>query len=101
MGPAQVHDQLLHDLSTCAALGIAAQGFLFYNFFMKNFFTKLWVQILAWVFIVIGTLALILGGTAVGDIVRVPELVFGIVEAIGLLIIFIREMLLRKDSDSK
>ena len=68
---------------------------------MKNFFSKLWVQVVAWAFIVIGTLALILGGTSVGDIIKVPELVFGIVEAIGLLIIFIKNLLLKKNTDSK
>lgn len=68
---------------------------------MKDFFNKVWVRIIAWIFVVIGTLALLLGGTAVGDIVRVPDLVYGIVEAIGLLIIFIREMLQKKDTDKK
>jgi formate/nitrite transporter FocA (FNT family) len=68
---------------------------------MKEFFTKAWVRIMAWIFVVIGTLTLILGGTEVGDIVRVPELVFGIVEAVGLLIIFIRSMLQKKDTDKK
>ena len=59
---------------------------------MKDFFNKTWVQVAAWLFVVIGTLALILGGTAVGDIVKVPELVFGIVEAVGLLLIFIKKL---------
>lgn len=68
---------------------------------MKNFFNKLWVQIVAWMFIIIGTLALLLGGTSVSDIVKVPELVFGIIEAVGLLIIFIKKLLQKKDSDSK
>lgn len=68
---------------------------------MKNFFKALWVQILAWVFIIIGTLALLLGGTAVDDIVKVPRLVFGIVEAVGLLIIFIKKLLQKKDSNNK
>lgn len=68
---------------------------------MKNFFNKLWVQIVAWVFIILGTLALILGGTKVGDIVKVPELVFGIVEAIGILIVFIKNLLQKKDSANK
>lgn len=68
---------------------------------MKDFFNKFWVQVMAWVFVVIGTLVLILGGTSVGDIVRVPELIFGIVEAVGLLIIFIKEMLRKKDSAKK
>lgn len=68
---------------------------------MKDFFKKLWVQILAWGFIIIGTLALLLGGTSVGDIVKVPELVFGIVETIGILIVFIRSLLIKKDSANK
>jgi formate/nitrite transporter FocA (FNT family) len=68
---------------------------------MKNFFKALWVQIVAWVFIIIGTLALLLGGTAVDDIVKVPRLVFGIIEAVGLLIIFIKKLLQKKDSDRK
>ena len=49
----------------------------------------------------IGTLVLLLGGTEVGDIVRVPELVFGIVEAVGVLVLFIRGLLLKKDSANK
>lgn len=68
---------------------------------MKEFFQKVWVKIVAWVFIVIGTIVLLLGGTEVGDIVRVPELVFGIVEAVGVLILFIRGLLLKKDSANK
>lgn len=68
---------------------------------MKEFFQKVWVKIVAWIFIVIGTLVLLLGGTEVGDIVRVPELVFGIVEAVGVLILFIRGLLLKKDATKK
>ena len=68
---------------------------------MKNFFNKLWVKIVAWTSIVIGTLALILGGTSVGDIVKVPELVYGIISAVGLLIVFIQNLLQKKDTDKK
>lgn len=68
---------------------------------MKEFFQKVWVKIVAWIFIVIGTLVLLLGGTEVGDIVRVPGLVFGIVEAVGVLILFIRGLLLKKDATKK
>lgn len=68
---------------------------------MKDFFNKLWVQIVAWAFVIIGTLVLILGGTDVGDIVKVPTMVFGIVEAIGLLIIFIKKLLQKKDTTNK
>ena len=68
---------------------------------MKNFFKNFWVQFIAWCFIVIGTLALILGGTSVEDIVKVPEYVVGIVEAVGLLIVFIKKMLTKKDTAEK
>ena len=65
---------------------------------MKDFFNKLWVQIVAWAFVIIGTLVLLLGGTSVVDISKVPEYVFGIVEAIGILIIFIKKLLRKKDT---
>lgn len=68
---------------------------------MKDFFNKTWVKITAWIFIIVGTLVLLLGGTKVGDIVKVPELVFGILEAVGLLIVFIRSMLQKKDTTNK
>ena len=68
---------------------------------MKDFFNKTWVKIMAYVFIIIGTLVLLLGGTKVGDISRIPELVFGIVEAVGVLILFIRGLLQKKDSAKK
>jgi hypothetical protein len=68
---------------------------------MKNFFQQVWVQVVAWIMVIIGTLVLILGGTDVGNIEKVPMLVFGIVEAIGLLIIFIKQMLQKKASAGK
>lgn len=68
---------------------------------MKNFFKQVWVQVVAWIMVIIGTLVLILGGTDVGNIEKVPMLVFGIVEAIGLLIIFIKQMLQKKASAGK
>lgn len=68
---------------------------------MKDFFNKLWVQIVAWAFVIIGTLVLILGGTDVGNIVKVPTMVFGIVEAIGVLILFIKKLLQKKDTTNK
>lgn len=68
---------------------------------MKEFFNKLWVQIVAWIFVIIGTAVLILGGTSVGDINNGVKLVLGIIEAIGLLVIFIKKMLQKKDSDKK
>lgn len=68
---------------------------------MFNFFSKLWVQVTAWVFIIIGTLVLLLGGVTAGDIAKVPALVAGILSAIGLLIVFIKKMLQKKDTTEK
>ena len=68
---------------------------------MANFFKNFWVQFIAWCFIIIGTLVLILGGTSVEDIIKVPAYVVGIVEAVGLLIVFIKKMLTKKDTANK
>ena len=68
---------------------------------MKEFFNKLWVQIVAWLFVIIGTAVLIIGGTSVGDINKAATLVFGIIEAVGLLVIFIKKMLQSKDTAEK
>lgn len=68
---------------------------------MKDFFNKMWVKITAWCMLVVGTLALILGGTSVGEIVQIPELVFGIVQSVGLLIIAISKLLQKKDTAGK
>lgn len=68
---------------------------------MKNFFNQLWVQIVAWVAVIIGTAVLLIGGTEVGNINQTVQLVFGIVEAVGLLILFIKKMLQKKDTTKK
>lgn len=68
---------------------------------MKDFFNQLWVKIVAWVMIIIGTAVLILGGTSTGDINQVIELVFGIIEAIGLLVIAIGKLLQKKATTNK
>lgn len=65
---------------------------------MAEFFKKTWVKLTAWILVVIGTLVLILGGTSIREITRIPELVFGIVEAVGVLILAIRGLLLKKDA---
>lgn len=68
---------------------------------MKDFFNKTWVKITSWVFIIIGTLVLLIGGTKVSDITKVSELVFGVVEAVGVLILFIKGLLQKKDTKTK
>lgn len=68
---------------------------------MKNFFKQVWVQVVAWIVVVIGTVVLILGGVDAGNIAKIPTLVFGIIEAIGVLILFIKSMLQAKDTKNK
>lgn len=68
---------------------------------MKDFLNQLWVKIMAWAFIVIGAVVLLLGGTSVGDISGVVELVFGVIQAIGLLIIAIGKLLQKKATTNK
>ena len=68
---------------------------------MKDFFNKTWVKVTSWIFLLIGAAALILGGTSLADIGKGVELVAGIITAIGLLVVFIKEMLNKKDSAGK
>ena len=64
---------------------------------MKNFLNQVWVKVMAWCFIVLGCVVLILGGTGAAEIAKVPALVAGIVSAIGILIAFIQSMIKPKD----
>lgn len=66
-----------------------------------NFFKKTWVTIVAFVFIIIGVVVLLLGGTSVGEINNVVELIAGILSAIGLLIVAIKKLLQKKDTTNK
>ena len=66
-----------------------------------DFFKKTWVVVMAFVFIIIGTIILILGGTTVVDINNVVELIGGVLSAICLLIVAIKKLLQKKDTASK
>ncbi len=66
-----------------------------------SFFKLLWVQIVAFVFIIIGVITLILGGVTTGQINNVVELIAGIISAIGLLVVAIKQLLQKKDSTNK
>lgn len=68
---------------------------------MKDFFNKTWVKITSWIFLLIGAVALILGGTSVAEIGKGVELVAGIISAVGLLVVFIKEMIEKKDAAKK
>lgn len=68
---------------------------------MKNFFKNIWVQVIAWIMVAVGTAVLILGGIDAGNVAKIPTLIFGIIEAIGVLILFIKSMLQAKDTKNK
>ena len=68
---------------------------------MKNFLNKVWVQVVVWIMVVIGTAVLILDGVDAGKVAQIPTLVFGIIEAIGVLILFIKNLLQAKDTSKK
>ena len=68
---------------------------------MKNFLNQTWVKIVAWVMIVIGVVVQLLNGVSVVEINEVVELIFGIVQAIGLLIVAIGKLLQKKATTNK
>lgn len=68
---------------------------------MKNFLNKTWVKIVAWVMIIIGVVVQLLDGVSVVEINEVVELIFGIVQAIGLLIVAIQKLLQKKATTNK
>lgn len=65
---------------------------------MKNFFNQKWVEITAMIFVAVGSLVLILGGIAVGEIAKIPALVAGIVSAVGALILFFKSLFTKKET---
>jgi hypothetical protein len=68
---------------------------------MKNFLNQTWVKVVAWVMIVIGVVVQLLNGVSVVEINEVVELIFGIVQAIGLLIVAIGKLLQKKATTNK
>ena len=63
---------------------------------MKDFLNKTWVTIVGWVLLIASTVILILGGTPVADINEGVALTVGIVDAVVLLIAFIRSKINKK-----
>lgn len=64
---------------------------------MKDFLNKTWVTVLGWVLLIASTVLLILGGTPVADISEGVELTVGIIDAVVLLIAFIRKHINKKE----
>lgn len=68
---------------------------------MWSFINNKVVQAIAWILLALSSLILILAGVNAGDIAKVPTMIVGIVDAVALLIIFIKKMLQAKDTTKK
>ena len=66
-----------------------------------DWFKNTWVAIVGFVLLIIGTALLYLGGVGKVDLNQTVEMVIAIVDSIGLLIIFIRKLIQKKDSAKK
>lgn len=66
-----------------------------------NFLKKTWVMVMAFAFIIIGTVVLLLGGTSVGDINNVIELIAGILSTTGVSVVALKQLLIKKDTANK
>lgn len=66
-----------------------------------SFLKKTWVIVMAYVFIIIGTAVLLLGGTSVDDINNVIELIAGILSTTGVSVVALKQLLIKKDTTNK
>lgn len=65
---------------------------------MKDFLNKTWVTVVGWVGLVICAVLLLISGTPVADIGEGVQLTAGIVDAVILLIAFIRKRINKKNA---
>lgn len=63
---------------------------------MKDFLNKTWVTVVGWVGLFVCAALLILGGTSVAEIGEGVQLVAGIIEAVILVIAFIKKQIDKK-----
>lgn len=68
---------------------------------MKNFLNQTWVKVISWIMIIIGVVIQLLNGVSVVEINKTVEMIFGIVQAVGLLIIAIQKLLQKKATTNK
>ncbi len=68
---------------------------------IKAFLNNIVVQIVAWVLLVLSSLVLILAGVSADAIAKIPLMVVGIVDAVAILIIAIKNLLRKKDTATK
>ena len=65
---------------------------------MKDFLNKTWVVVVGWIGLIISSVLLLISGTSVAEIGDGVQLVAGIVEAVILLIAFIRVKINKKNA---
>lgn len=65
---------------------------------MKDFLNKTWVVVVGWIGMIISSVLLLISGTSVAEIGDGVQLVAGIVEAVILLIAFIRGKINKKNA---
>lgn len=65
---------------------------------MKDFLNKTWVVVVGWIGLIISSVLLLISGTSVAEIGDGVQLVAGIVEAVILLIAFIRGKINKKSA---
>lgn len=68
---------------------------------IKAFLNNMVVQIVAWVLLVLSSLVLILAGVSADAIAKIPLMVVGIVDAVAILIVAIKNLLRKKDTATK
>jgi hypothetical protein len=68
---------------------------------IKAFLNNIVVQIVAWVLLVLSSLVLILAGVSADAIAKIPLMVVGIVDAVAILIVAIKNLLRKKDTATK
>lgn len=68
---------------------------------IKAFLNSIVVQIVAWVLLVLSSLVLILAGVSADAIAKIPLMVVGIVDAVAILIVAIKNLLRKKDTATK
>lgn len=68
---------------------------------IKAFLNNIVVQIVAWVLLVLSSLVLILAGVSADAIAKIPLMVVGIVDAVAILIVAIKNLLRKKDTAIK
>lgn len=66
-----------------------------------DFFKKTWVEIVAFVMLIISIVMLALGGFSKVEITPVMEAIFAVLDTVSLLIIAIKKLLQKKDTANK